>query len=284
MINNDVFIEKDIISLYMKDINKFKPLKPADEALYAAQIRKGDKIALEKLIKANLRFVISVARTYQDQGVPLIDLINEGNIGLIKAAYKFDEKKNFKFISYAVWWIRQSILQALADQSRIYKVPLNRVATIYKIGKLDERLEQKLKRRPFDDEIAFEGRINEETIETTRKIDQNHWSLDTPIGNKKDAIIGDIINNKNSMEPDTKIVEQSTRDAIVRILDILNEREKQILMLYYGLSDHATYTLEDIGKRLHLTRERVRQIKDRALERLRRPDIKQLLHEYLSLN
>lgn len=261
--------EENSLALYLKEISKNKALSLEEEAVLAVKIRKGDKKALEKLVKANLRFVVSVCRNYQNQGLPLSDLINEGNLGLIRAAKRFDEKKNFKFISYAVWWIRQAILQALAEQSRIIKLPLNRVGTIHKIGKTQSKLEQKLRRAPNVEEIAQELNIDEGEVRETIKIGNTHMSLDAPLQQGEDAKLIDMLQDSNQVSPDGGVMDISLQKEIDSILDTLSEREKEVVKLYFGIGEDTAHTLEEIGLRFNLTRERVRQIKEKALRRLK---------------
>jgi len=267
---NIFFVEEGSLGLYLKDIAKHKALTAKEEAEMARRIKKGDKKAVEVLVKANLRFVVSVARNYQNQGMPLADLINEGNLGLIRAAYRFDEKKNFKFISYAVWWIRQAILQGLADHSRIVKVPLNRVATIHKVGKARAMLEQKYRRLPNDKEIADELQITEAEVTSTLKISNRHASLDAPIKDENGGSLFDIIRSDDQEDTDQKAIEESVGREIEKVLDTLTEREQNVVRMYFGIGEETSYTLEEIGQQLQITRERVRQIKDAALRKLRR--------------
>ena len=257
------------LNLYLKEIGKNKSLTLEEEAKLAVRIRKGDRKALEVLVKANLRFVVSVARNYQNQGLPLSDLINEGNLGLLRAAKRFDEKKNFKFISYAVWWIRQSILQALAEQSRIIKLPLNRVGAIHKIGKTQSRLEQKLRRVPNATEIAAELQIGEDEVYETIKIGNSHMSLDAPLQSSEDSRLLDLIPDDDQAPPDDGLMGISLHDEINKTLDTLSEREKEVVRLYFGIGEDTSHTLEEIGQRFNLTRERARQIKEKALRRLK---------------
>jgi RNA polymerase primary sigma factor len=261
--------EKDSLDLYLDEIKNNKTLSSADEAIYAVRIRKGDKRALEALVKANLRFVVSVARNYQNQGLPLNDLINEGNLGLIKAARKFDEKKNFKFISYAVWWIRQAILKALAEQSRIINVPLHRVGTITNIGRAQNKLEQELERLPTAEEIAREMNVDEREIQEIMRIGNRHVSLDKPLQNDDDVRLIDALHNHDQELPDTGAIKVSLSGEIEKLLDTLSNSEKEVIKLYFGIGQETPHTLEEIGKRVHLTRERVRQIKQKGLRRLR---------------
>jgi RNA polymerase primary sigma factor len=267
--SNRFLSDESSLALYLKEISKNKTLTLEEEAQLAIKIRDGDKKALEKLVKANLRFVVSVCRNYQNQGLPLSDLINEGNLGLIRAAKRFDEKKNFKFISYAVWWIRQSILQALAEQSRIIKLPLNRVGTIHKIGKTQSRLEQKLRRAPMVEEIAQELQIDELEVQETIKIGNTHMSLDAPLQQGEDSKLMDLLQDENQELPDNGVLDVSLQSEIDKTLDTLSEREKEVVKLYFGIGEDTAHTLEEIGHRFNLTRERVRQIKEKAIKRLK---------------
>jgi RNA polymerase primary sigma factor len=261
--------EDNSLALYLKEISKNRTLTLEEEASLAIRIRKNDRKALEKLVKANLRFVVSVSRNYQNQGLPLSDLINEGNLGLIRAARRFDEKKNFKFISYAVWWIRQAILQALAEQSRIIKLPLNRVGTIHKIGKTSSRLEQKYQRAPNAEELASELEIDEDEVRETLKIGNSHMSLDAPLQHGEDSKLMDILHDDGVERPDEGMLDISLQEEIDKILATLSEREKEVVKLYFGIGEDTAHTLEEIGQRFNLTRERVRQIKEKALHRLK---------------
>ncbi len=269
MERNQFLTEENSLALYLKEIGKNKTLAVEEEAQTAVRIRKGDRKALEKLVKANLRFVVSVARNYQNQGLPLSDLINEGNLGLIRAAKRFDEKKNFKFISYAVWWIRQAILQALAEQSRIIKLPLNRVGTIHKIGKAQSRLEQRFRRIPNVEEIATELKIDQEEVRDTIKIGNSHMSLDAPLQQGEDSKLLDLLQDEQQELPDDGVMEISLQAEINQTLDTLSNREKEVIKLYFGIGEETAHTLEEIGQRFNLTRERARQIKEKALRRLK---------------
>lgn len=272
MVSNDpsrFLSEENSLSLYLKEISRNKTLTLEEEAKLAVKIKKGDRKSLEKLVKANLRFVVSVSRNYQNQGLPLNDLINEGNLGLIRAARRFDEKKNFKFISYAVWWIRQAILQALAEQSRIIKLPLNRVGTIHKIGKTQSKLEQKLFRMPNAKEIAEELQINESEVRETYKIGNSHMSLDAPLQQGEDSRLIDMLQDENQVFPDDGILGISLQSEVDHTLESLSDREKEVVKLYFGIGEDTAHTLEEIGQRFNLTRERVRQIKEKALRRLK---------------
>lgn len=257
------------LELYLKDISKNSALSAEDEAKLAVKIKKGDRKALEKLIKANLRFVVSVARNYQNQGLPLGELISEGNLGLIQAAKRFDEKRNFKFISYAVWWIRQAILRALADRSRITRVPLNRIGIIHKVGRTQSKLEQKFRRMPTLEEIAKELGLAESEVIEIQKIGNRYLSLDTPVQADDSSQLIDLLQDENQEMPDSRLIEMSMQEGVNKILDTLNDREKKVLQLYFGVGEETPHTLDEIGRRLHLTRERVRQIKEKAIHRLK---------------
>ena len=261
--------EEGSLALYLREIGKNKSLTLEEEAKLAVKIRKNDRKALERLVKANLRFVVSVARNYQNQGLPLSDLINEGNLGLIRAAKRFDEKKNFKFISYAVWWIRQAILQALAEQSRIIKLPLNRVGTIHKIGKMQSKLEQKFRRLPNVEELAAELNIDVAEVQDTIKIGNSHMSLDAPLQHGEDSKLMDVLQDEEQELPDNGLMEVSLQEEITKTLETLSEREKEVVRLYFGIGEETSHTLEEIGQRFNLTRERARQIKEKALRRLK---------------
>jgi RNA polymerase primary sigma factor len=265
-----LFLTEEIsLALYFKKISKNKALPAQEEAQMAVRIRKGDKKALEKLVTANLRFAVSVARNYQNQGLPLSDLINEGNLGLIRAAKRFDEKKNFKFISYAVWWIRQSILQALSEQSRIVRLPLNRSGTMHKISRAQGILEQKFHRPPNIEEIARELKLDEEEVRDSLRIGNTHMSIDAPLKQGEDGRLLDLLEYENQELPDHRILESSHREEINRTLDTLTCREKEVIKLYFGIGEESAHTLWQIGQRFNLTRERIRQIKQKALRRLR---------------
>jgi len=257
------------LELYLKDISKNAALSAEEEAKLAVRIKKGDRKALEKLIKANLRFVVSVARNYQNQGLPLGELISEGNLGLIQAAKRFDEKRNFKFISYAVWWIRQAILRALADRSRITRVPLNRIGIIHKVGRTQSKLEQRFRRMPTLDEIAKELGLAESEVIEIQKIGNRYLSLDTPVQADDSSQLIDLLQDENQEMPDSRLIEMSMQEGVNKILDTLNDREKKVLQLYFGVGEETPHTLDEIGRRLHLTRERVRQIKEKAIHRLK---------------
>lgn len=272
--------EEGSLSLYLKEIGKLQPLTSEVEAKVAAKIRQGDQDALDTLVKANLRFVVSVARNYQNQGLSLCDLINEGNVGLVRAAKRFDEKKNFRFISYAVWWIRQAILQALAEQSRIMRLPLNRAGAIHKIGKTQIELEQRFNRVPDISEIAQELSISESSVLETISIAASHVSLDAPLKDNDGSSLIDMIQHADCGSPDEGIHTISLHEEIKRVLDTLTDRERDIVKLYFGIDTDAAFTLDEIGRKFNITRERVRQIKSKAIDRLKNcPDLR-LLEEY----
>lgn len=263
--------EEGTLGLYLREIGKLQPLSSEQEALLATRIRKGDRVALDTLIKANLRFVVSVARNYQNQGLSLSDLINEGNVGLVRAAKRFDEKKNFRFISYAVWWIRQAILQSLAEQSRIMRLPLNRAGAIHRISRTQIELEQRYNRLPDTNEIARELELTENAVRETITIASSHLSLDAPLRDNDGSTLLDLIQQKGSVggSPDAGVQTISLQQEIRRMLDTLTEREKEIIKLYFGIDNEAAFTLDEIGRRFNITRERVRQIKSKALDRLK---------------
>jgi len=270
------------LDLYLKEIGETPLLTPEEEVELAKRIHKGDQEALEKLTKANLRFVVSVAKQYQNQGLSLADLINEGNIGLIKAAKRFDEKRGFKFISYAVWWIRQSILQALAEQSRIVRLPLNRVGTLHKIGKTASRLEQESGRAPSTSEIAQELDMDEEEISATLQISNTHLSLDRPFTEGESNSLKDVIEDEKSPAPDAEAMQESLKEEIERVLATLSEREAEVISLYFGINRERALTLEEIGEQFGLNRERVRQIKEKAIKRLQHVTRSRNLRAYIS--
>ena len=273
---------RDIKSLdkYLQDICSEELLTPEQEVQLAQRIKQGDQAALERLTKANLRFVVSVAKQYQNQGLSLPDLINEGNVGLIKAAKRFDETRGFKFISYAVWWIRQSILQALAEQSRIVRLPLNQVGSLNKISKALSKFEQENERKPSPDELAEELDIPVDKISDTLKVSGRHISVDAPFVEGEDNTLLDVIVNDDSPMADKSLVNESLSREIDRALSTLSDREKQIVEMFFGIN-HQEMTLEEIGDRFNLTRERVRQIKEKAIRRLRNNTKSKLLKSYL---
>lgn len=270
------------LDLYLREIGETPLIKAEEEVELAKRIRQGDQGALEKLTKANLRFVVSVAKQYQNQGLSLSDLINEGNIGLIKAAKRFDETRGFKFISYAVWWIRQAILQALAEQSRIVRLPLNRVGTLHKIGKISSTLQQEFGREPSADEIARKLELSEGEVSDTLKISNSHLSLDAPFSVSEDNSLIDILEDEMQESPDESLLSDSLRVEIEKALDTLTPREAEVINLYFGLNHEKPLTLEEIGARFSLTRERVRQIKEKAIRRLRHASRSKALRAYLN--
>jgi RNA polymerase primary sigma factor len=266
---------------YLQEIGEVPLLIPDEEIELARRIKKNDQIALEKLTKANLRFVVSVAKQYQNQGLTLGDLINEGNLGLIKAAKRFDETRGFKFISYAVWWIRQSILQALAEQSRVVRLPLNRVGALNKIGKAFSNLEQEFEREPSANEIAKELEMTPFEVSDTLKISGKHLSLDAPFNQGDDNRLLDVIQDDQQPPPDDMLLDESLRIEVKRALKTLSDREAEVIRLYFGLDREHPLTLEEIGERFSLTRERVRQIKEKAIRRLRHTSRSRMLRNYL---
>ncbi|HET6761345.1 MAG TPA: RNA polymerase sigma factor RpoD/SigA [Gemmatimonadaceae bacterium] len=266
---------------YLRDISIYPLISRDEEIALAKRIRSSDQEALDTLVRSNLRFVVSVAKKYQNQGVSLSDLINEGNLGLIRAAHKFDETKGIKFISYAVWWIRQAILQALAEQSRIVRVPLNRAGTLHRIGKRASTLLQELGREPTHSEIAEGMDISEEEVAKTMSISQAHLSLDAPIAPGEDSSLLERIADVDSLTPDEQTFEKALTEAIGESLASLKERESKILRLYFGLDNQEPMTLEEIGAVLGITRERVRQIKEKALSKLRHASRKRTLESFL---
>lgn len=273
--------ENQSTDIYLKEISKTTPLSVEEEIECAKRIRKGDKKALDLLVKSNLRFVVSVAKQYQNQGLSLNDLINEGNLGLIKAAKKFDETRGFKFISYAVWWIRQSILQALAEQSRVVRLPLNIVQQKSKISKTISKLEQQNERSPNILEIADVLDMSVHEVQETLKNSGGHVSMDAPNVHGEDTKLIDIMPDKAEKMPDAQLMKDSLRIEIERALDTLSQREKEVVMLYYGLGKENPLTLEEIGDIYKLTRERVRQIKEKAIRRLRQASRSRALKSYL---
>lgn len=273
--------ESQSLDKYLQEIGKVDLLTPDKEIDLAIRIKNGDQLALEQLTKANLRFVVSVAKQYQNQGLSLGDLINEGNLGLIKAAKRFDETRGFKFISYAVWWIRQSILQALAEQSRIVRLPLNRVGALNKIGKAYSNLEQEYEREPSATELATELEMDVNEVADTLKISGRHVSMDAPFAQGEDNRLLDVLQNDQQPNPDSMLMSESLKMEIERALSTLTEREAEVIRLYFGLNKEHSLTLEEIGERFNLTRERVRQIKEKAIRRLRHASRSKNLRAYL---
>jgi len=266
---------------YLQEIGKVDLITAEQEVELARRIKQGDKIALEKLTKANLRFVVSVSKQYQNQGLSLPDLINEGNLGLIKAAQRFDETRGFKFISYAVWWIRQSILQALAEQSRIVRLPLNKIGSINKINKASARLEQIFEREPNSKEIAGELELTENEVKESQRNAGRHVSMDAPLIQDEDNNMYDVIRNDESPTPETGLLYESLRKEIERAVETLTQREADVVKLYFGLGEGHPMTLEEIGEKFDLTRERVRQIKEKAIRRLKHTSRSKILKSYL---
>ena len=273
--------ENQSLDKYLQEIGKINLLTPEQEIELAIRIRKGEQAALEHLAKANLRFVVSVAKQYQNQGLSLGDLINEGKLGLLKAAKRFDETRGFKFISYAVWWIRQSILQALAEQSRIVRLPLNRVGALNKIGKAYSNLEQEFEREPSADELAKELDMDASEVADTLKISGRHVSMDAPFTQGEENSLLDVMQNDLQPSPDHLLMDESLKEEIERALSTLSEREAEVIKLYFGLDKENSLTLEEIGERFNLTRERVRQIKEKAIRRLRHTSRSKNLKAYL---
>lgn len=266
---------------YLQEIGKVDLITADEEVELAQRIKAGDQVALEKLTKANLRFVVSVAKQYQNQGLTLPDLINEGNLGLIKAAQRFDETRGFKFISYAVWWIRQSILQALAEQSRIVRLPLNKIGSINKINKTFAFLEQAHERKPSPEEIAKELDMTVEDVKQSLKNSGRHVSMDAPLIDGEDSNLYDVLRSGESPNPDKELLHESLRTEIERALETLTPREADVIRLYFGLAGQHSMTLEEIGETFDLTRERVRQIKEKAIRRLKHTSRSKILKTYL---
>ncbi len=273
--------ESQSLEKYLQEIGKVDLITPEEEVILAKKIREGDQRALEKLTKANLRFVVSVAKQYQNQGLTLSDLINEGNLGLIKAAKRFDETRGFKFISYAVWWIRQSILQALAEHSRIVRLPLNRVGSLNKIGKAFSQLEQQYERDPSVEELAEMLEVSTDEVESTLNISGRHISMDAPFVQGEENTLLDVLVNDDAPKSDGILMQESLSAEIDRSLATLTERQREVIKLYFGIGLDHGMSLEDIGEKFDLTRERVRQIKDKALKRLRHTSRSKMLKAYL---
>jgi len=269
------------LNKYLQDIGKEELITADEEVLLAQRIKQGDQVALEKLCKANLRFVVSVAKQYQNQGLSLPDLINEGNLGLIKAARRFDETRGFKFISYAVWWIRQSILQALAEQARIVRLPLNQVGSLSKLNKMSSRLEQVYERPPSADEIAREMDIPEHKVRETMKMGTRTLSMDAPLDQDDEIKFLDLFVSDDTPGTDNLLLQESLSHEIQRSLSTLTEKEREIINMFYGIGYPHNYTLEEIGAMFDLTRERVRQIKEKAIRRLKHSSRSTLLKTYL---
>lgn len=272
---------KQSIEKYLEEIGGYSPLPPEEEIELTRRIRKGESEALDKLVKANLRFVISVAKEYQGQGLPLQDLISEGNLGLIKAAQRFDETRGFKFISYAVWWIRQSILQALAEQSRVVRLPLNRVGAINKVGRVLEKLEKRYGREPSMHEVADCMEMTDYEVADVLKTSARHLSLDEPFKEEEGNNLLDVLESDRYAPPDDSLMQESLKEEIDKVLVTLKPREAEIIRLYFGLEGDRPLTLEEIGEHFKLTRERVRQIKEKALRRMRHRSRLEPLRKYL---
>ena len=272
--------ESESLEKYLQEIGKEDMISVEEEVELAQRIRKGDRKALERLTRANLRFVVSVAKQYQNQGLSLPDLINEGNLGLIKAAEKFDETRGFKFISYAVWWIRQSILQAIAEQSRIVRLPLNQVGSVNKINSMLSKFEQENERRPSIEEISQETNLPEEKVDEAMSANTRHVSVDAPFSEGDEGSLLDVLINESSPMADRQLVVESLQAEIKQALRILNERERNVVEAFFGI-DGPEMTLEEIGEKYGLTRERVRQIKEKAIRRLREGTKNKMLKAYL---
>lgn len=270
----------EAIERYLQDINREEMISPDEETELARRIHKGDNEALEKLVKANLRFVVTVAKQYLGQGIGLIDLINEGNIGLITAARKFDETRGFKFISYAVWWIRQSILQALAENSRLVRLPLNQVGNVSKVNRFFNKFIQENERRPSPDEVAEALGVDDNKVNNVVFSSGRHISMDAPLVEDEDSCLLDLMTNQDNEVTDSTLISESMKEEIHRALDALPEREAEVIKMYFGINT-PELGLEEIGNRLNLSRERVRQIKEKALSLLRHAQIGTVLKEYL---
>jgi len=273
--------ESKSLDKYLQDISKIDLITAEEEVELAQKIKRGDQRALEKLVNSNLRFVVSVAKQYQNQGLTLPDLINEGNFGLVKAAQRFDETRGFKFISYAVWWIRQSILQALAEQSRVVRLPLNKIGSINKINKTFSYLEQAHERPPSAEEIAEELGLSVSEVKQSLKNAGKHISMDAPFAVGEDSNLYDVISASETPMPDTELVKESIREEIGRVLDTLSEREADVVKLYYGIGQSSTMTLDEIGNTFDLTRERVRQIREKAIRKLRKSAKRDLIQSFI---
>ena len=270
----------EAIERYLQDINREEMISPDEETELARRIHKGDNEALEKLVKANLRFVVTVAKQYMGQGIGLIDLINEGNIGLITAARKFDETRGFKFISYAVWWIRQSILQALAENSRLVRLPLNQVGNVSKVNRFFNKFIQENERRPSPDEVAEALGVDDNKVNNVVFSSGRHISMDAPLVEDEDSCLLDLMTNQDNEVTDSTLISESMKEEVHRALDALPEREAEVIKMYFGINT-PELGLEEIGNRLNLSRERVRQIKEKALSLLRHAQIGTVLKEYL---
>jgi RNA polymerase primary sigma factor len=273
--------ESASLDKYLQEIGREELISAEEEVILAKKIRDGDQVALEKLTKANLRFVVSVAKQYQNQGLSLPDLINEGNLGLIKAAKRFDETRGFKFISYAVWWIRQSILQALAEQARIVRLPLNQVGSLNKINKAFSKLEQEFERAPSAEELSAILELPEDKVADTMRVSGRHVSMDAPFVQGEENTLLDVLINSDSPRADTALISESLQREIERSLSTLTDRERDVIKLFYGIGFSHEFTLEEIGDKFDLTRERVRQIKEKAIKRLKHSSRSKHLKTYL---
>lgn len=275
--------ENKSLDLYFQEIGKVDLLTAEQEVDLAVKIRNGDIDAQNKLVRANLRFVVSVAKMYQNQGLSLGDLINEGNIGLVKAAQRFDETRGFKFISYAVWWVRQGIMSAIADQSRVVRLPLNRVGNLTKLGKVYRELEQEFERKPTTDELAKILEISSDEVAYILQISSRQVSVDAPIsnGDESKSTLMDVLHNQEQSMPDTELMQDSLKNEVADILSTLDEREAEVIRLSFGIGSNQKATLEEIGERFNLTRERIRQIKENALRKLRSSKRSKRLKDYL---
>jgi RNA polymerase primary sigma factor len=273
--------ETQSLDKYLQEIGRVDLITAEEEVALTKRIREGDQQALEKMVKANLRFVVSVAKQYQNLGLSLGDLINEGNIGLVKAAMRFDETRGFKFISYAVWWIRQAIMQAVAEQSRVVRIPLNQVGSLNKLNKTFSLLEQKFQRDPSDEEIAEVLAIAPEEVRNTAKMGSRQLSINAPFANGEEHALLDVLEDESEDTPDSSLISNSLRYDVQRSLAMLTQRESDVISLYYGLNDRTAMTLEEIGELFNLTRERVRQIKEKGIRRLRQTSKSKVLKDYL---
>jgi RNA polymerase primary sigma factor len=273
--------ESASLDKYLQEIGREELINAEEEVILAKKIREGDQVALEKLTKANLRFVVSVAKQYQNQGLSLPDLINEGNLGLIKAAKRFDETRGFKFISYAVWWIRQSILQALAEQARIVRLPLNQVGSLNKINKAFSKLEQEFERAPSAEELSAILELPEDKVADTMRVSGRHVSMDAPFVQGEENTLLDVLINSDSPRADSSLISESLQREIERSLSTLTDRERDVIKLFYGIGFSHEFTLEEIGDKFDLTRERVRQIKEKAIKRLKHSSRSKHLKTYL---
>jgi len=274
-------IASGTISMYLSEISQYEPLPPAREVELAVRIEKGDRKAMKELVEANLRFVVSVAKKYQGNGLSLSDIINEGNLGLIKASKRFDPSRGFKFISYAVWWIRQAILQALAEQGRLIRLPLNRVGTITKITKAAEKLEAEIGRQPKVEEISHQLDIGTNEVFNALQYSRRHSSLDAPFSDGEDSSLINVIQDEEEKNPDNKVMDTSMKEEIASALSTLTDRERSVIEMYFGINRDRSFTLNEIGEQFSLTRERVRQIKEKAIRRLAHKTRSEPLRVYL---